>query len=72
MTLMPSGLYKLDNVDLDIIKVLTDDSSLSTKDIAKFSKHNIKIVREHLGMLKEYGIIEKYTIDVAWNKVEET
>lgn len=69
---LSNGLYRLDDLDLKIIKLLTDDATLSTKRVAALCGRNIKLVREHLGMLKEYKIIEKYTIDVAWNKVEES
>ncbi|TFF95146.1 MAG: Lrp/AsnC family transcriptional regulator [Promethearchaeota archaeon] len=60
---------KLDDLDYDILQLLSENSRENYSDIAeKLSKSHLT-VKKHMDELFEAGIIEKYTIDINYEKL---
>lgn len=59
----------IDEKDKKILEVLTENSSLSTKAIAKKTKIPITTVHNRITKLKQEGIIKKYTLKLDEQKL---
>ena len=60
---------KLDQKDLVILNLLQEDSSLSTRAIAKKVLLPITTVHNRVKKLRQGGIIKKYTVEVDHKKI---
>ncbi|HLD12827.1 MAG TPA: Lrp/AsnC family transcriptional regulator [Candidatus Nanoarchaeia archaeon] len=60
---------KLDKKDFDIIAQLKEDSSQSTKDIAKNINLPITTIHNRINKLRNNGIIKRYTIELNYHKI---
>jgi len=61
---------KLDNLDLNILKILSENSRIPTKEIANKLDSTITIVNNRINKLKKNGVIINFTIHVAWKKLD--
>ncbi len=61
--------YKLDDIDLKILKILEEDSKTNYRDIAKSVDIAIGTVSNRINNLKAKGIIKKFTIDMDTHKI---
>lgn len=63
--------YKLDKKDERIIEVLKEDSSLTTRQIAKKTRIPITTVHHRIRKLKDEGFIKKFTIELDPKKFDK-
>lgn len=68
---MARSKHVLDNVDRNIISHLVDDSSQPVDSIATKVGMSRNAVKLRIKNLKESGVIQKYTIHVDFNAIEE-
>lgn len=61
--------FKIDEVDLKILKILEEDSKTNYRDIAKAIDMAIGTVSNRINTLMEKGIIKKFTIDIDIHKI---
>lgn len=62
---------RLDNLDIQILRLLSTDSRMQYKDIARKLHVSIPTVKSRVERLKELGIIKKFTILVDKSKLSE-
>ncbi|GAA0367509.1 Lrp/AsnC family transcriptional regulator [Bacillus horti] len=63
---------KLDDIDLKLIKLLTDNGRMSYVDLAKELGLSHVSVRERVNQLKDEGVIEKFSVVINSEKVGKT
>jgi len=61
----------MDDKDIKIINILKEDSRLSVRDIAASSKLRPSTVHSRIQKLKQEGVIEKFTVKLNNEKVDE-
>lgn len=61
--------YKVDEVDLKILKILEEDSKTNYRKISEAISMAIGTVSNRINTLMEKGIIKKFTIDVDTHKI---
>ena len=66
-----NGVNILDIIDLKIIDVLKDNSRATTSEISKKVSLSIPAVAERMRKMEEADIIEKYTIKVNREKINQ-
>lgn len=59
----------VDQLDLKILQILQNDGSLSFTDIARRLKLNESTVRKRVAVLREKGVIRKFTVIVEPSKI---
>ena len=62
----------LDEKDMKVLEILTEDSSLSTHKISKKTLIPVTTVLNRIRKLKALGIIKKYTVEVDKEKLGKT
>jgi len=63
--------YEIDEKDQKIIEVLKEDSSLTTRQIAKKTRIPITTVHHRVRKLKDEGFIKKFTIEIDPKKFDK-
>lgn len=61
--------FNLDQIDREMLKLLTQDAKLSHKDIGKKLNRSASAITERIRRLEEQGIIKNYTAIVDYKKV---
>lgn len=60
---------KIDYKDIEILKVLSNDSRLSYRQVAKRVGLSVSTVISRISKMEESGIIKKYTIEIDMEKL---
>lgn len=60
---------EIDDVDLEIIKRLKENSKLTYKEIAEAMGISIGAVYNRIKRLEEYGVIKGYTVNIDYSKL---
>lgn len=66
-----SGKFKLDNIDIQILKILMTDGRISISELSKFVYLNSKNVRARVNDLIRAGIITGFSAVIDREKLEE-
>jgi Lrp/AsnC family leucine-responsive transcriptional regulator len=66
-----SGKLRLDNTDIQILKILRDDSRVSVLELAKRVYLSRGAVNRRIMALVDAGVIKKFTIEIDREKLEE-
>ncbi|MHA1146164.1 MAG: Lrp/AsnC family transcriptional regulator [Candidatus Helarchaeota archaeon] len=61
--------YKVDRTDLEILKILEEDSKTNYREIGKQIGIAVGTVHNRISNLKEKGVIKKFTIDIDTEKI---
>ncbi len=64
-----ASLVPIDEIDFKILKELTTDARLPTKNIANKLNSTVSIITHRIKKLVKLGVINKYTINVDWSKI---
>ena len=66
-----SGRFKLDNIDIQILKILQTDGRISMSELSKFVYLNSKNVQARVRDLIRAGIITGFSAVIDREKLEE-
>ena len=66
-----SGKLRLDNTDIQILKILRDDSRVSVLELAKRVYLSRRAVNRRIMALVDAGVIKKFTIEIDREKLED-
>ena len=66
-----SGKFKLDNIDIQILKILQTDGRISMSELSKFVHLNSKNVKARVNDLIGAGIITGFSAVIDREKLEE-
>jgi len=66
-----SGKFKLDNTDIQILKILMTDGRISIRELSKFVYLNSKNVKARVNDLIRAGIITGFSAVIDREKLEE-
>ena len=66
-----SGKFKLDNIDIQILKILMTDGRISISELSKFVYLNSKNVKARVNDLIRAGIITGFSALIDREKLEE-
>ena len=66
-----SGKFKLDNIDIQILKILMTDGRISISELSKFVYINSKNVKARVNDLIRAGIITGFSAVIDREKLEE-
>ena len=66
-----SGKLRLDNTDIQILKILRDDSRVSVLELAKRVYLSRGAVNRRIMALVDAGVIKKFTIEIDRERLEE-
>ena len=66
-----SGKFKLDNIDIQILKILQTDGRISMSELSKFVYLNSKNVQARVNDLIRAGIITGFSALIDREKLEE-
>ena len=66
-----SGKFKLDNIDIQILKILMTDGRISISELSKFVYLNSKNVKARVNDLIGAGIITGFSAVIDREKLEE-
>lgn len=66
-----SGKFKLDNIDIQILKILQTDGRISISELSKFVYLNSKNVKARVNDLIRAGIITGFSAVIDREKLEE-
>lgn len=66
-----SGKLRLDNTDIQILKILRDDSRVSVLELAKRVYLSSGAVNRRIMALVDAGVIKKFTIEIDREKLED-
>lgn len=66
-----SGKFKLDNTDIQILKILMTDGRISISELSKFVYLNSKNVKARVNDLIRAGIITGFSAVIDREKLEE-
>lgn len=66
-----SGKFKLDNIDIQILKILMTDGRISISELSKFVYLNSKNVKARVNDLIRAGIITGFSAMIDREKLEE-
>lgn len=66
-----AGVYRLDKVDEEMIRILTKNARIPAKDLAVALNISRAMSDYRLDRLVSTGIITSFSIDVDWSKVAE-
>ena len=66
-----SGKFKLDNTDIQILKILQTDGRISISELSKFVYLNSKNVQARMNDLIKAGIITGFSALIDREKLEE-
>jgi len=66
-----SGKFKLDNIDIQILKILRTDGRISISELSKFVYLNSKNVKARVNDLIRAGIITGFSAVIDREKLEE-
>lgn len=66
-----SGKFKLDNIDIQILKILMTDGRISISELSKFVYLNSKNVKARVNDLIRAGIITGFSAVIDREKLEE-
>ena len=66
-----SGKFKLDNTDIQILKILQTDGRISISELSKFVYLNSKNVKARVNDLIRAGIITGFSAVIDREKLEE-
>ena len=66
-----SGKFKLDNIDIQILKILMTDGRISMSELSKFVYLNSKNVQARVNDLIRAGIITGFSALIDREKLEE-
>jgi len=62
-------LKEVDNIDIEILKILSNDSRKKLRPIAEKLKHSPTTISKHQKELEEKGIIKNYSINLDYEKI---
>jgi Lrp/AsnC family transcriptional regulator for asnA, asnC and gidA len=64
-----SGVYELNKIDFEILKVLSHDGRTSYRQLAKMLGKSPATVKKHVEDLESSGIIKNYGINIDYEKL---
>ncbi|MHA1521671.1 MAG: Lrp/AsnC family transcriptional regulator [Promethearchaeota archaeon] len=62
-------LYEWDELDEQILGILSQDSRLGYTQIAKMLKKSHTTIKKRLGIMEDHKVIKNYTIDIDYEKL---
>ena len=62
------NLYRIDNLDYNILKELANNTRISTKDLANKLKSTVSTINNRIRKLENERIIALYTVNIDWSK----
>ncbi|MBT7902817.1 Lrp/AsnC family transcriptional regulator [Candidatus Woesearchaeota archaeon] len=65
-------VYNLDEKDLKILDILKQDSSLSTRDIARKTLLPPTTIHNRIKTLKKEGVIKKFTVELDYDLLDKS
>lgn len=60
---------EVDEKDLEILKLLKDNSRLSSKQISKKTRIPLTTIHNRIKKLEKYGIIKNFTLNIDYKKI---
>ncbi|MEM3986197.1 MAG: Lrp/AsnC family transcriptional regulator [Candidatus Methanomethylicia archaeon] len=60
---------KFDEIDMEILRMLKENSKITYKEIAKSMNLSVGTVYNRIKRLEEEGVIRRYTVDIDYSKM---